>query len=119
MRKKSANEIFNYCPNYDYIINSINDDDISTMLVDKYKELVFSSDVSNMNHIEQLYKLDKIMFQYTDDYYFMKSMKKNIIENNIDITQQTDFNDFLYSIFEFENNYEEYTYKNFETTVWV
>ena len=119
MRKRNANEIFNYCPNYDCIINSINDDDISNDLIDKYKEIVFSMDSTNMNHIEKLYKLDKIMYQYVEDYYFKRSMKEDIIKKQINIKEGMDHNDFIYNVFEFDSKYEEELYKNFETTVWV
>lgn len=119
MKNKNMQEVFNYCPNYDYIINFISKDEFTNDLIDKYKEVIFSLDVNNLNHVEKIYKFDKIMYQYIDDLHFKKQMKQTIIDKKFDLYTLSDFSGFLAELFDFDNNYVEYSYKNLENTVWV
>lgn len=119
MKKKNMQELFNYCPNYDQIINSNNEDEFCLKLIDKYKNIIFSLDVDNLNHVEKMYKLDKIMFQVIDDCHFKKQLKQIFKENDINIEEDGNNREFMANLFDFDNNYLEYSYKNLENTVWV
>lgn len=119
MKKKNIEEMFNYCPNYDQIINSNDTDEFLSCLVDKYKKIIFSLDADNLNHLEKAYKLDKIMFQVVDDCHFKKQLKQTFKENEINIEENGSNGEFLANLFDFDNNYLEYSYKNLENTVWV
>ncbi len=73
--------ILKYCPNFDRIINTdfLEGDNLSLQLVKIYKDYIFNIDINNEDDIQLVRLIDKTMGKYVDDYYFRKTMQKEIL----------------------------------------
>jgi len=73
--------ILSYCKNFDKIINTdfLEDDNLSLQLVKIYKDFIFKIDINNELDILKVKELDKTMGKYVDDYFFRKTLQKEIM----------------------------------------
>ena len=73
--------ILSYCPNFDKIINTdfLEDDLLSIKLVNIYKDFIFKIDINNEIDLIKIQDLDKTMGKYVDDYFFRKTLQKEIL----------------------------------------
>ena len=71
----SNQEVLNYCPNFNRIINyKYNGDDLIT------DKLI---DLSNNEDIKMVKNIDYVLNKYTEDYLFRKEMKHEIVNIKI------------------------------------
>lgn len=77
--------ILGYCPNFDRIINTdfLEDDNLSLQLVKIYRDFIFKIDVDNSDDIEKISLFDKTMGKYVDDYFFRKTLQKEIFRMKV------------------------------------
>lgn len=77
--------ILGYCPNFDRIINTdfLEDDSLSLQLVKIYRDFIFKIDVNNEEDIEIVSLLDKTMGKYVEDYFFRKTLQKEIFRKKV------------------------------------
>jgi len=73
--------ILSYCPNFDKIVNAdfLEDDALSFRLVKIYRDFIFKIDLQNENDIEKVKELDQTMGKYVEDYFFRKTLQKEIL----------------------------------------
>lgn len=91
MIMKKNKLILEYCPNYYKIKNYDFDENdyITLKIIGIYEEYIFSIDERNIDEIEKIKELDKILYKYIDDYSFRKEVQKELLnikvrrENNI------------------------------------
>lgn len=77
--------ILKYCPNFDRIINTdfLEGDNLSLQLVKIYKDYIFHIDINSEEDLGLVGLIDKTMGKYIDDYYFRKTMQKEILSIKI------------------------------------
>ena len=77
--------ILSYCPNFDRIINTdfLEDDSLSLQLVKVYRDFIFKINIQNEDDIEKASLLDKTMGKYADDYFFRKTLQKEIFKMKV------------------------------------
>lgn len=64
---------------------------MSLRLVKIYRDFIFKIDVNNKDDIDKIHILDKTMGKYVDDYFFRKTLQKEIfrmkVKNNGDVVR--------------------------------
>lgn len=77
---KNNKIILGYCPNFDKINNAdfLDGDHISNQLVKIYKDFIFNIDLNDIEEINEVREIDKIMGKYVDDYFFRKTMQERL-----------------------------------------
>lgn len=77
--------ILSHCPNFDRIVNTdfLEDDNLSLQLVKIYRDFIFKIDVNNEDDIDKIEILDKTMGKYVDDYFFRKTLQKEIFRMKV------------------------------------
>lgn len=77
--------ILSYCPNFDKIVNTdfMEDDTLSLQLVKIYRDFIFKINISNEEDIKKVEDLDKTMGKYVDDYFFRKTLQKEILRMKV------------------------------------
>lgn len=106
--------IINLCPNYYKIINfnPIIGDEITSKLIEMYRNFIFSVDTTIPENIKKVTELDGALNKYIDDYIFRKEVQKRYLS----LTSITSFIDSILSLF---NNYEEYTTRVIYISRWI
>ena len=77
--------ILSHCPNFDRIVNTdfLEDDNLSLQLVKIYRDLIFKIDINNGEDIDKIKILDMTMGKYVDDYFFRKTLQKEIFRMKV------------------------------------
>jgi len=73
-------EVLKHCPHFYTIINFeyYSDDIISEKLIDVYEKYIFSTDISIIENINKIEKLDNCLYRYINDYAFRSQVKEDI-----------------------------------------
>ncbi len=73
--------ILSYCHNFNKIVKAefLEGDNISSYLVDIYKNYIFEVNINDLDELSEMQKLDEIMGKYVEDYKFREKMQKEII----------------------------------------
>ena len=77
--------ILSHCPNFDRIVNTdfLEDDNLSLQLVKIYRDFIFKIDINNGEDIDKIKILDMTMGKYVDDYFFRKTLQKEIFRMKV------------------------------------
>ena len=77
--------ILSHCPNFDRIVNTdfLEDDNLSLQLVKIYRDFIFKIDINNGEDIDKIRILDITMGKYVDDYFFRKTLQKEIFRMKV------------------------------------
>lgn len=77
--------ILGFCPNFDKIVKAefLEDDTISLQLVKIYRDFVFKIDINKKQDINMVMLIDKIMNKYVDDYFFRKTLQKELLNSKV------------------------------------
>lgn len=72
--------VLSYCPNFEKIVNAdfLEDDNLSLQLVKVYRNFIFNININNKDDIEKIKLLDLTMAKYVDDYFFRKTLRKEL-----------------------------------------
>lgn len=87
---KKNKVILKHCPYFYKIINFeyLEDDNITSKLIDIYKNFIFNVDVTNEEDLKRVEKIDFVLNKYIEDYFFRKDMKSRLL--NVKINRNTD-----------------------------
>ena len=80
--------ILGYCPNFDRIVNTdfFEGDNLSFQLVKIYKDFIFKIDINNEEDIIKAREIDRTMGKYVEDYFFRKTLQKELLRIRIKST---------------------------------
>ncbi len=112
--------ILTHCPNFYKIINFefLESDKLTAMLIEIYRNYIFSIDPSSAIDIKKVEKLDDILMKYLDDYFFQKEMKNGLM--NIKVGKTPDILAILVEkILELFDNYETGYTRNIYFARWI
>ena len=89
MRKNKL--ILKHCPYFYKIINFeyMEDDNISSKLIEVYKNYIFNIDIDNEDNLRRVEKIDFVLNKYIDDYFFRKDMKNRLL--NVKVNKDNNF----------------------------
>lgn len=117
---KKNKMILTHCPNFYKIINFefLENDKLTAMLIEIYRNYIFSIDPSSTIEIKKIEKLDELLMKYLDDYFFQKEMKKGLM--NIKVERTSDILSILVEkILELFDNYETGYTRNIYFARWI
>lgn len=117
---KKNKMILTHCPNFYKIINFefLENDKLTAMLIEIYRNYIFSIDPSSTIEIKKIKKLDELLMKYLDDYFFQKEMKKGLM--NIKVERTSDILSILVEkILELFDNYETGYTRNIYFARWI
>lgn len=113
-------EVLKHCPHFYTIVNFeyYSDDIISEKLIDIYEKFIFNVDISVLENLNKVEKLDAVLFKYISDYYFRNQIKKDII--NIKVKRSESVIDVIVSaIIKTFDNYEKVKLRKVQVTRWI
>ncbi len=118
---RSNKEVLKYCPNFYRIVNFdyASDDYITEKLISIYEEYVFKIDVSNLEDIKTVEKIDKVLSKYIEDYAFRKELRKEVVEIRIKKSCTDILRAIVESVITIFTRYEEYTTRNIYISRWI
>jgi len=113
--------ILSYCPNFDKIINTdfLEDDLLSLKLVNIYKDFIFKIDIYNEFDIIKVQELDKTMGKYVDDYFFRKTLQKELLTIKVKKTAGDIVRIIVDSIINIFKKYEEDSTRKIYISRWI
>ena len=113
-------EVLKYCPNYYNIVNfDFSDNDvISEKLITIYRNYIFTVDLSNVEDVNRITELDRVLYNYIQDFLFRSTLQKEIITVKVkkDNNVLRSLVDVIIRIF---TNYEEYTTRKIYISKWI
>lgn len=113
--------ILSYCPNFDKIINTdfLEEDALSIQLVKIYRDYIFKININNEDDILKVKELDKTMGKYVDDYFFRKTLQKEILTIKVKRTATDVLNAIVDSIINIFRRYEEGATRKIYISRWI
>lgn len=113
-------EVLTHCPHFYSIINFeyYKDDVISEKLINVYKKYIFSADLSSINKINKIKKLDAVLYEYIVDYAFRNQVKENILTINVKKYENI-LEAMVNAIISFFDNYEKVKFRTVKVTRWI
>ena len=101
-------KVLKYCPNFDSIVNYDYEygDTLSSMLIDWYRELVFSADGNNEKQLTIISFIDKSLSMYVKDRRYKRGLSKVLTVNDISLNNKGLIKELIKKIVLFTNNYE-------------
>lgn len=113
--------ILSYCPNFDKITNAdfLEEDVLSLQLVKIYKDFIFKIDLTNELDIIKIKDLDKTMGKYVDDYFFRKTLQKEILTMKVRRTAGDILNAIVDGIISIFRRYEEGATRKIYISRWI
>lgn len=113
-------EVLRHCPHFYTIINFdyYSNDMVSEKLIDIYEKYIFSIDLTVVENISKIERLDEVLFKYINDYAFRTQVKSDIVK--IKVKKGANILDTIVnaiiSIFE---NYENIRTRKIQVTRWI
>lgn len=113
--------ILGYCPNFDKINNTdfLDGDNVSNQLVKIYKDFIFNIDITNIEEINQVREIDKIMGKYVEDYFFRKTMQERLLTIRVKQSITDKIKAIVISIIELFRSYEEEQTRKIYISKWI
>lgn len=114
-------DVLRYCPNFYRIVNFdySQDDFITEKLISIYEDYVFKIDLSNLEDIKTVQKIDKVLCKYIEDYAFRKEMRRELVEVRIKKSCTDVLKAIVDSVIAIFTRYEEYTTRNIYISRWI
>ncbi|MBE6140679.1 MAG: hypothetical protein E7172_03995 [Firmicutes bacterium] len=114
-------KVIEYCKNFYKIVNfePLFNDGISDKLIRIYQGFIFNIDLNNDEDIKTIQELDHAVGKYIDDYSFRKEFQKQIVKVKIKRDAKDMLKEFIKSIINIFNDYEEYTTRVIYISRWI
>ena len=114
-------QIIDLCPNFYKIIEftPYEDDVISSKLIKLYQQYIFKIDINNLEEVEEVRQLDKVVNKYIDDYLFRKELQKQIVQIKVKKDETNILKAIIRSIIKIFDNYEEYPTRVIYISRWI
>lgn len=113
--------ILSYCPNFDKIVNTVflEDDALSLQLVKIYRDFIFHIDLSNELDLQKVQELDQTMGKYVEDYFFRKTLQKEILTIKLKKTAEDIIHAIVDSIIGIFKRYELESTRKIYVSRWI
>ena len=116
-----VNKILKYCPNYDYIVNYDYEygDNISSKLIDWYRELIFAVNGNDEKQLKIVEALDKGLYLYVKDNKYKNEFKKYLRLEEINLESKKLIKDLIKKIIVFTSKYEQKQIMEVASSIWI
>lgn len=116
-----VNKILSHCINYDYIINYEYEygDNITSRLIDWYRELIFAVNGTDEKQLKVVEALDKGLYLYLKDNKYKNEFKKHITIEDITLENKKSIKDLIKKIIVFTSKYEQKQLREIVSTKWI
>ena len=113
-------EVLKHCPHFYTIVNFeyYKDDVVSERLINIYEKFIFNADVSKIENVNKIEKLDKVLYQYTNDYAFRSQMKADISSVRVKKSENV-LESIVNAIIKLFENYENLRLRKLQVTRWI
>lgn len=113
--------ILKSCPYYDKIVNYEYEegDALSEILIDWYRDLIFSADPKDERQLKIIKAIDKSLYLYVMDKKYKKGLVKVLDANEISLDNQNSIRDVIKKIIIFTNSYEKKEILDIESSRWL
>jgi len=114
-------KILKTCPFYDSIVNYeyIEGDLLSQMLIDWYRDLIFSANPEDERQLKIINAIDKSLHLYVEDNKYKRGLKKVLNESDISLDDQKSIKDVIKKIIIFTNSYEKEEILDISIAEWI
>lgn len=114
----NVKRIMNNCHYYDYITNYDIDysDEVTTELIDWYKDVIFLYNSRNKSDLEIVNKLDRSIYFYLKDNKYRRGLKRILDIDDFDIRKRENLID---KINYFTDDYEKNIYLYINSSKWI
>lgn len=113
-------EVLRHCPHFYTIINFeyYSGDIISERLISVYEQYIFNIDITVLDNVAKIEKLDRVLYKYISDYAFRNLVKQDIA--NVRVNRGDNVLDVIVStIIRLFENYERLLCRKVQTTRWI
>lgn len=113
--------VLKYCPNFYKIVNMDfqEGDNISTKLVDIYEDFIFKTDITNVENVNLVKKIDSVLNSYIEDYTFRDKMKKELFSVKVKKTGKDILTAIVEAITHIFDKYIEETTRKIYIARWI
>lgn len=116
-----VNKILNHCPHYDYIVNYDYEygDNLSSRLIDWYRELIFAVNSDDEKQLKVVEALDKGIYLYIKDNKYKNEFKKQLCIEDINLENKKLIKDLIKKIIVFTSKYEQKQIMEVTSSIWI
>jgi len=116
-----VNKILKHCPHYDYIVNYDFEygDNISSMLIDWYRELIFAVNSNDEKQLKIVEALDKGLYLYVKDNKYKSELRKHLRIEEINLESKKLIKDLIKKIIVFTSKYEQRQIMEVTSAIWI
>jgi len=113
--------VLKYCPNFDRIINTdfLVGDNLSSRLIDIYKDFIFKIDLDNEDDINKVIMIDRTMGKYVDDYSFRKTLQEELVKIKVKKSASDMIRTIVDNIIKIFKRYEENATRKIYISRWI
>ena len=114
-------KILKNCPNYDIIVHYEYPygDVLSKMLIEWYRELIFSANGKSDNQMILIKVLDRILYLYVKDNKYKRGLRKIISTDDLTFKNKETVKDVIKKLITYTDNYENQEVREFTNAKWL
>ena len=114
-------QILSACPNYDHIISAKypEDDPLSSLLINWYRDLIFSATPTSQSQLKIINALDKSLYYYVTSRKYNRLLHKNLTPSEITLQDANQIKATIKKIINLTTTYESKIILDIPTSKWL
>ncbi len=114
-------QILSACPNYDHIISAKypEDDPLSSLLINWYRDLIFSATPTSQSQLKIINALDKSLYYYVTSRKYNHLLHKNLTPSEITLQDANQIKATIKKIINLTTTYESKIILDIPTSKWL
>ena len=114
-------KILSTCPYYDSIVNYEYEegDSLSQILIDWYRDLIFSADPSDERQLKIISAIDKSLYLYVKDKKYKKGLSKLLDAKQVSLDNQNSIRNVIKTIVFFTNSFQKEEVLDVSNSRWI
>ena len=118
---RHVRQVLASCPHYDYIVNYEYSygDNLSRVLIDWYRELIFSASGEDSNQLKVISAIDNSLYLYVKDSKYKRGLKQILTVDDFSLQNKYLIKEVIKKIISFTNSYEKNTVLEIDNSKWL
>lgn len=114
-------KILSTCPYYDNIVNYEYEegDCLSQILIDWYRDLIFSADPNDERQLKVINAIDKSLYLYVKDKRYKKGLSKLLDADAVSLDNQNSIKNVIKTIILFTNSFQKEEVLDISSSRWI
>lgn len=114
-------KILSTCPYYDNIVNYEYEegDSLSQILIDWYRDLIFSADPNDERQLKVINAIDKSLYLYVNDKRYKKGLSKLLDADAVSLDNQNSIKNVIKTIILFTNSFQKEEVLDVSSSRWI